>query len=394
MAIRLNVVFSGLAYIKEIRPAGYFSKGYIEKLSQIAQDNAADLLVVDAALSPVQQRFLENALKIKVIDRTALILEIFGERAQTSEGKLQVELAHLTYQRSRLVRGWTHLERQRGGAGFLGGPGEKQIELDRRLIDEKIIKIKKELEKVKNTRGLQRANRQKVPYPIVALVGYTNAGKSSLFNALTKDNVMVADMLFATLDPVLRKIRLKTGVEIVLSDTVGFISDLPHELVMAFRSTLEEVLEAEIIVHVLDVSNPDSLKQREDVLDVLHKLGLKNIEYAQNYIEVFNKTDLLSSDEQAALLHKTKNKNAVSVSALTGAGCQALLELILQNLAAGDENLLFEIPLENGKAINLVYQNARVMSSTQTENSIIISAQTSKIKAKKLKSQLTEFVLH
>lgn len=394
MAIRLNIVFSSLVYVKEIRPAGYFSKGFIEKLLQIAQDNAADLLVVDAALSPVQQRFLENALKIKVIDRTALILEIFGERAQTNEGKLQVELAHLTYQRSRLVRGWTHLERQRGGAGFLGGPGEKQIELDRRLIDEKIIKIKKELEKVKNTRGLQRANRQKVPYPIVALVGYTNAGKSSLFNALTKDNVMVADMLFATLDPVLRKIRLKTGVDVVLSDTVGFISDLPHELVMAFRSTLEEVLEAEIIVHVLDVSNPDSSKQREDVLDVLHKLGLKNIEYAQNYIEVFNKTDLLSNEEQTALLLKTKNKNAVSVSALTGAGCQSLLELILQNLTAGDENLLFEIPLENGKALNLVYQNARVMRTTQTENSIIISAQTSKIKAKKLKSQLAEFVLH
>jgi len=394
LAIRLNVVFSSLAYVKEIKPAGYFSKGYIEKLLQIAQDKAADLLVVDAALSPVQQRFLENALRIKVIDRTALILEIFGERAQTSEGKLQVELAHLTYQRSRLVRGWTHLERQRGGAGFLGGPGEKQIELDRRLIDDKIVKIKKELEKVKNTRGLQRANRQKVPYPIVALVGYTNAGKSSLFNALTKDNVMVADMLFATLDPVLRKIRLKTGVDIVLSDTVGFISDLPHELVMAFRSTLEEVLEAEMIVHVLDVSNQDCPKQRADVLDVLHKLGLKNIEYAPNYIEVFNKTDLLSSEEQSALFLKTKNKNAVSVSALTGAGCQALLELILQRLTKGDESLLFEIPIENGKAINLIYQNARVVNTTQNENSIIISAKTSKIKAKKLKSLLKEFVLH
>ncbi|HCU59018.1 MAG TPA: GTPase HflX, partial [Alphaproteobacteria bacterium] len=272
-AISLNVVYSELVRLKEIKPATYFSKGFIEKMLPIVEENDVFLMVVDAALTPIQQRNLEKALKLKVIDRTALILEIFGERAQTSEGKLQVELAHLTYQRSRLVRSWTHLERQRGGAGFLGGPGEKQIELDKRLIDDKIIKIKKELEKVKNTRSIQRGNRKKVPYPIVALVGYTNAGKSSLFNRLTKDDVMVANMLFATLDPTLRKIKLPSGMEVILSDTVGFISNLPHELVMAFRSTLEEVLEADVVVHVRDISNIDTDAQRKDVLEVLHHLG-------------------------------------------------------------------------------------------------------------------------
>ena len=296
-AIGLDVVIVRNPKLREIKPATFFSNSFITDLRSELEDKEVSLVVVDTSLTPVQQRNLENSLNAKVIDRTALILEIFGERAQTNEGKLQVALAHLTYQRSRLVRSWTHLERQRGGAGFLGGPGEKQIELDRRIIDDKILKIKKELEKVKNTRELQRGNRRKVPYPIVALVGYTNAGKSSLFNKLSGSMVMAKDMLFATLDPTLRKVKLPSGREVIFSDTVGFISDLPHELIMAFRSTLEEVLEADIIVHVRDIANTDTDLQRKDVLEVLHNLGLKDVEKQDEYVEVLNKIVLLSDDE-------------------------------------------------------------------------------------------------
>ena len=329
LAIKLNVVYKESLKIKEIKPSAYFSKGFLERLTPIITEKNVDLLIVDARLSPIQQRNLERELKLKVIDRTALILEIFGERAQTREGALQVELAHLTYQRSRLVRSWTHLERQRGGAGFLGGPGETQIELDRRIIDDKIVRIKKDLEKVKLTRGIQRSARRKVPYPIVALVGYTNAGKSTLFNYLSGSSVMAANMLFATLDPTMRKISLNGGREIILSDTVGFISDLPHELVMAFRATLEEVLNADIILHIRDVSNPDSQAQCADVLDVLAHLGLKEIKNADNYIEVFNKADLLPPEDLSRWQTKTANSsNKVLTSAISGEGCGRLLELI------------------------------------------------------------------
>lgn len=373
LAIDLNIVYSEVLILREVKPATYFSNGFIEKIKPIIEKEKVFLLIADTTLSAIQQRNLEKALKVKVIDRTALILEIFGERAQTNEGKLQVELAHLTYQRSRLVRSWTHLERQRGGAGFLGGPGEKQIELDKRLIDDKIVKIKKELEKVKNTRGLQRSNRKKVPYPIVALVGYTNAGKSSLFNRLTKDNVMVADMLFATLDPVLRKIKLLSGTEAILSDTVGFISNLPHELVMAFRSTLEEVLEADLVLHVRDVSNPDTDIQRKDVLDVLHGLGLKNIEHQKNYIEVLNKTDLLACEEKTALYASAKRKNGlVCVSALSGEGTTQLLQLIDEGLSAADIISSVQIPVENGKALAFVYENAKVIEKTEGEHFVTL----------------------
>ena len=321
------------------------------------------LLIIDAQLSPIQQRNLETALKIKVIDRTALILEIFGERAETSEGKLQVELAHLTYQRSRLVRSWTHLERQRGGAGFLGGPGEKQIELDRRLIDEKILKIKKELEKVKNTRELQRGNRRKVPYPVAALVGYTNAGKSSLFNRLSGSSVLAEDMLFATLDPTLRKISLPSGREVIVSDTVGFISDLPHELIMAFRSTLEEVLEADVIIHVRDISNPDTDLQRRDVLAVLDGLGLKNADTADNYIEVLNKTDCLPPEEQNILAQKLKNhtKEIILMSALTGQGCQNLLKALDEKLSRNSRVCKLSLKAEDGRMQAWLYENAEVL---------------------------------
>lgn len=361
LAIRLNVVYKESLKIKEVKPSAYFSKGFLERLKPIIAEKDIDLLIVDTRLSPIQQRNLERELKLKVIDRTALILEIFGERAQTREGALQVELAHLTYQRSRLVRSWTHLERQRGGAGFLGGPGETQIELDRRIIDDKIVRIKKELEKVRQTRGIQRSARRKVPYPVAALVGYTNAGKSTLFNYLAGSSVMAADMLFATLDPTMRKISLNGGREVILSDTVGFISDLPHELVMAFRATLEEVLNADIILHIRDVSNPDSQAQCADVLDVLAHLGLKEIKNADNYIEVFNKADLLPPEDLPRWQAKTQNSsNMVLTSAVSGEGCGRLLELIRQKLALGQKKCKISLPAEDGQLQAWLHQNSDV----------------------------------
>lgn len=372
LAIKLNVVYKESLKIKEIKPSAYFSKGFLERLTPIITEKNVDLLIVDARLSPIQQRNLERELKLKVIDRTALILEIFGERAQTREGALQVELAHLTYQRSRLVRSWTHLERQRGGAGFLGGPGETQIELDRRIIDDKIVRIKKELEKVRQTRGIQRSARRKVPYPVAALVGYTNAGKSTLFNYLAGSSVMAADMLFATLDPTMRKISLNGGREVILSDTVGFISDLPHELVMAFRATLEEVLNADIILHIRDVSNPDSQAQCADVLDVLAHLGLKEIKNAENYIEVFNKADLLPPEDLPRWQAKTQNcSNMVLTSAISGEGCGRLLELIRQKLALGQKKCRISLPAEDGQLQAWLHQNSDVQKLENGEQNNI-----------------------
>lgn len=374
LAIRLNVVYKESLKLKEIKPAAYFSKGFLERFKPLIAENNIELLIVDTRLSPIQQRNLERELKLKVIDRTALILEIFGERAQTKEGAMQVELAHLTYQRSRLVRSWTHLERQRGGAGFLGGPGETQIELDRRVIDDKIVRIKKDLEKVRQTRGIQRSARRKVPYPVVALVGYTNAGKSTLFNYLADSRVMAADMLFATLDPTMRKISLSGGREVILSDTVGFISDLPHELVMAFRATLEEVLNADIILHVRDVSNPDNQEQCTDVLAVLAHLGLKEIKTADNYIEVFNKADLLPPEDLPRWQAKTANSaNLVLTSAISGEGCDKLLELIRQKLAQGQKKCQIEIPVTDGKLQAWIYQKSEVQKLENTEQTNIFT---------------------
>ena len=374
LAIRLNVVYKESLKLKEIKPAAYFSKGFLERFKPLIAENNIELLIVDTRLSPIQQRNLERELKLKVIDRTALILEIFGERAQTKEGAMQVELAHLTYQRSRLVRSWTHFERQRGGAGFLGGPGETQIELDRRVIDDKIVRIKKDLEKVRQTRGIQRSARRKVPYPVVALVGYTNAGKSTLFNYLADSRVMAADMLFATLDPTMRKISLSGGREVILSDTVGFISDLPHELVMAFRATLEEVLNADIILHVRDVSNPDNQEQCADVLAVLAHLGLKEIKTADNYIEVFNKADLLPPEDLPRWQAKTANSaNLVLTSAISGEGCDKLLELIRQKLAQGQKKCQIEIPVTDGKLQAWIYQKSEVQKLENTEQTNIFT---------------------
>ena len=369
LAVNLDVVCAEIVHIREIKPATYFSRGVIERLQPVFAQQEIELLIVDTEISPIQQRNLERELKVKVIDRTALILEIFGERAQTKEGVLQVELAHLTYQRSRLVRSWTHLERQRGGAGFLGGPGETQIELDRRIIDDKIVRIKKDLEKVKQTRGIQRGARRKVPYPVVALVGYTNAGKSTLFNRLTKSNVMAEDMLFATLDPTMRKVLLPSGMEVIFSDTVGFISDLPHELVMAFRATLEEVLEADIILHVRDASNPDHASQRRDVLDVLENLGLKEIKYADNYFEVLNKADLLDEESRCHWQEKTlRHERQILISAQTGEGCTQLLQTIEKQLNATHNIYTVSMPTSEGKIAAWLYDNGQVQKLENNED--------------------------
>ncbi len=331
-------------------------------MAEIVETLDADLVIVDGPLSPVQQRNLERAWKAKVIDRTALILEIFGERAQTREGRLQVELAHLTYQRSRLVRSWTHLERQRGGVGFMGGPGETQIEIDRRLIGERIGKLRRELEEVKKRRELHRASRRKVPFPVVALVGYTNAGKSTLFNRLTGAEVGAEDMLFATLDPTMRGMELPSGAKVILSDTVGFISELPTQLVAAFRATLEEVQEAEIIVHVRDVSHPDTGAQRDDVEGVLRDLGLGDTVEA-GLIEVLNKIDRLDADARAAVAAQAARANhaMVPVSALTGEGCEQVPVVLDRRLDVSRSTRSYRLPVEEGAAISWLYDHGEVL---------------------------------
>ncbi len=347
----------------------FLGKGVIEQLKVRCLEDNIELLFFDGTLSPVQQRNLEKLLKIKVIDRTGVILEIFGQRAQTKEGKLQVELAHLTYQRGRLVRSWTHLERQRSGGGFLGGPGETQIELDRRHLDERIMRIKKELERVRKTRAIQRSARVKVPYPIVALVGYTNAGKSTLFNAITHADVFAKDMLFATLDPTMRKVVLDCGKEVIFSDTVGFISHLPHELVMAFRATLEEVLEADIILHVIDAANPQYKEQRENVLLVLHELGLDKIEYAKNYMEVYNKVDLL--DTKTTI--KSLFGEGYVVSALTGQGIDVLLNKLNQFFIKQSEIKKISLSVQDGKKLAEIYRTAEVLERRDDDEKIYLS---------------------
>ncbi len=385
-AVHLEVKYAQSVFLRQIKPASFFSRGYLQSLKQELVALAVELLIVDSSLTPIQQRNLENELSLKVIDRTALILEIFGERAQTNEGKLQVALAHLAYQRSRLVRSWTHLERQRGGAGFLGGPGEKQIELDRRLIDEKIIKIKKELEKVENTRGLQRNKRKRAKIPLISLVGYTNAGKSTLFNLLSGAETLAQDMLFATLDSLSRQISLPSGKKVLLTDTVGFISDLPHELIMAFRSTLDEVLESDLILHVRDAATEESNRQREDVLSVLHQLGLQRVEYSDQYIEVLNKTDLLQDSEKKSLSQTLAKhpETLISMSALTGKGLENLYQLVDQKLSG--QEITGEVCVESadGRIQAWLYQNAQILNRCDVKDKTIFNIKISALNAKRL----------
>ncbi|MBX9759301.1 MAG: GTPase HflX [Beijerinckiaceae bacterium] len=365
-AIDLDVKGAVIAPLSQIRPASYMGPGKVEEIAARVKEEDVGLVMVDCGLSPVQQRNLEKSFGAKVIDRTGLILEIFGRRARTREGALQVELAHLNYQKSRLVRSWTHLERQRGGFGFLGGPGETQIETDRRLIQERMTRIERDLEGVKKTRGLHRKQRQDVPYPVVALVGYTNAGKSTLFNRMTRAEVLAKDMLFATLDPTLRAVKLPHGEKIMLSDTVGFISDLPTMLVSAFRATLEEVIEADVVLHVRDISHDDTEAQSEDVERILQGLGIEA--HDPRMVEVWNKVDLLEPGRAQAMRNMAARSDGAAfvVSAITGEGVDALLAGVEARLSASHSHLTLTLPGSDGEGLSWIYSNAQVLSRAET----------------------------
>ncbi|MEW7008253.1 GTPase HflX [Lentilitoribacter sp. EG35] len=367
-AIDLDVVLSLTVTLPKAKASTLLGSGKVDEVASLIKQYEAELVIVDHALSPIQQRNLEEAWHCKVIDRTGLILEIFGKRASTKEGVLQVELAHLNYQKGRLVRSWTHLERQRGGGGFMGGPGETQIESDRRMLQSRISSLERELEQVRRTRQLHRSKRQKVPHPIVALVGYTNAGKSTLFNKITGADVLAHDMLFATLDPTLRKMSLPLGRSVILSDTVGFISDLPTHLVAAFRATLEEVLEADLILHVRDMTDPDHEIQANDVLQILSTLGLKDKENA-NIIEVWNKLDDLEPEIANQFREKADgHEKAIGVSALTGQGIGELLNLIEKELSGRITERTIELKPAQMRILPWIYENTKVLARKDQED--------------------------
>jgi GTP-binding protein HflX len=372
-AIWLDVVDCRAVRVARPSPATLFGKGAVETIRQLIGEKEPTIVIVDHALSPIQQRNLEKEWDAKVLDRTGLILEIFGARAQTKEGQIQVDLAALEFQQSRLVRSWTHLERQRGGAGFMGGPGETQIEMDRRMIRDKITRLKRELEQVQRTRELQRKGREKVPFPIVALIGYTNAGKSTLFNRLTGSEVFAKDLLFATLDPTLRQLKLPNGQEVILSDTVGFISNLPTHLIAAFRATLEQVKYADVILHVRDIARHDSDAQRDDVVTILTDLGI-DYETDERVIEVLNKVDSLPPDMQADICRTaTFREHKVAISALTGEGVDELLDDIMSISSKSRTQVIYAIRTEDGEALAWLYNRAQITERHDSEEKVIIT---------------------
>lgn len=375
-AISLEVCATRIAPYTKIHAGSYLGKGTREDIARQIKELEPSIVIVNANLSPVQQRNLEKEWNAKVIDRTGLILEIFGARAQTKEGRLQVELAALEYQKSRLVRSWTHLERQRGGAGFMGGPGERQLELDRRIIVQRISKLKKDLEEVRRTRNIGREGRERIPYPSISFVGYTNAGKSTLFNQITKAGVFAKDLLFATLDPTMRKITLPNNQEAILADTVGFISDLPTHLVESFRATLEQIAHADVIVHIIDVSRPDFEAQRSDVITILSDLG---IEYVtdERIIEVYNKVDALEDVvfENIVSNEKREQGRCIGISALNGTGVDDFLLMLSKITARLHKSIIFSLPPSDGKAIAWIYANSEVLERTDTDEAVTLRIQ-------------------